>query len=238
MNFETLRGLLGQCIVGLPDNTSVEVLLFDLDEMSDADLNDATDEERQRAARYKRPHDGRHLLARRVLLRCLLAERSGQTPEAIKLIASTHGRPVVESIMPMTFNTSRSGRYFAVALGHMRNCGIDIEQPRRVRDVESLTRRIISDADYDSLLATGPIDQTTFLRLWTRKEAVLKALGVGLSVDPALACVPLARERLTRPQVAHVAMKSGLVDVPISDLDTASLGASELLLSVALAPQA
>jgi hypothetical protein len=59
---------------------------------------------------------------------------------------------------------------------------VDVEPLRPVRDLQALARHVLTDGELR--LGLGD-DQTSFLRHWTRKEALLKALGTGLLLDPA-----------------------------------------------------
>jgi 4'-phosphopantetheinyl transferase len=64
--------------------------------------------------------------------------------------------------------------------------GVDLERIRPVRDLTRLARRVFSDLEQEELIAIN--DQAekerAFFRGWTRKEAVLKALGTGFSFSP------------------------------------------------------
>lgn len=91
--------------------------------------------------------------------------------------SSDHGRPEVEDQPDVGLSLARTGGHAVVAVAVGAGVGIDVER---------------LDADVDRLadVALGPHDVPTVdghdvLRTWTRKEAVLKAVGVGLLVDPA-----------------------------------------------------
>ena len=78
------------------------------------------------------------------------------------------------------FNIAHSGGDAIIALAEGVAIGVDIELLRPIADVESLARVVFSDAERRQLeLAADPV--LAFLNGWTRKEAYVKALGVGLT---------------------------------------------------------
>jgi len=145
-----------------------------------------TDEERERTGRFHRPADAASFAAGRALVRLVLAERVGAAPSELvfdtwcELHASHHGKPrLVEPAADLDFSLSRAGARLMLAIASAP-VGVDLE--RRGRDVEAGVARIaFADDERAELEAAGP---DAFLACWTRKEAVLKALGHGLAVDP------------------------------------------------------
>ena len=79
----------------------------------------------------------------------------------------------------------------------------DIEVLREIPDAASLARRILSPEEIHALEDGIIHDSDTFLRFWTRKEAALKSLGTGLSIDPTRVTVPV-EENLSRGDRAVV----------------------------------
>ena len=88
---------------------------------------------------------------------------------------------------PFVFSVSHSGRWVAMAVsaGSSRALGLDIEVTGNLPDVDALASTVLSRtelATYGSL--TVDARQAWIHRMWTRKEAALKAYGDGLSIDP------------------------------------------------------
>ncbi|MEU1188972.1 4'-phosphopantetheinyl transferase superfamily protein [Streptomyces sp. NPDC005859] len=83
------------------------------------------------------------------------------------------------------FSVTHSGALVGVAVFRGGEVGLDVEESHGDMDVDSAARVALSDAELAALYAR-PADERrpAFLRTWTRKEAVLKALGVGLGVPP------------------------------------------------------
>jgi 4'-phosphopantetheinyl transferase len=145
-----------------------------------------TDEERERVGRFRRPADAASFAAGRALVRLALAERVGVAPGELvfdtwcELHASPHGKPrLVEPEAELDFSLSRAGARLLLAIASVP-VGVDVE--RRDRDVEADVARIAFADDERAELEDA--DHDAFLACWTRKEAVLKALGHGLAVDP------------------------------------------------------
>jgi 4'-phosphopantetheinyl transferase len=144
------------------------------------------DEERERIGRFRRAADAASFAAGRALVRLALAERVGAAPGELvfdtwcELHASPHGKPrLVEPAAGFDFSLSRAGPRLLLAVSPTA-VGVDVE--RRDRDVEAGVARIaFADDERTELEGAGP---DAFLACWTRKEAVLKALGHGLAVDP------------------------------------------------------
>lgn len=180
--------------VGAPEAGDIDVHLFDLDRVDRVEASDLLDGEQARSERFHKPEDGRHFLARRVLLRQLLAQRTGRAPHELGATPDAHGRPVIEGIEPLRFNSSRTRNWFAVAIhaGERGTPGIDIECSRELPDSGALSRRVFSPEERASLGEGVDPGSDRLFRVWTRKEAVLKAVGRGLSIDPSLITVTLA----------------------------------------------
>ncbi len=103
------------------------------------------------------------------------------------------GRPYCDPPWDMTL--THSGGWIATAVSQIGRVGIDVEG---VRDIApSLARRCLSHTELDWLgRAAGHATRNhRFCRLWTAKEAYLKAVGVGLAVDPREVTVDLCGDQ-------------------------------------------
>lgn len=149
-------------------------------------LDVLTDEECERTGRFRRPADAASFAAGRALVRLALARRVGAAPRELlfdtwcEVHESPHGKPrLVEPAAKLDFSLSRAGPRLVLAISNAP-VGVDVE--RLDRDVETGVARIaFADDERAELEDAGP---EAFLACWTRKEAVLKALGHGLAVDP------------------------------------------------------
>jgi len=78
------------------------------------------------------------------------------------------------------FNLAHSGGDAVIVLADGASVGVDIELHRPISDVESLARLVFSDVERREL-KLAPDLVSAFLNGWTRKEAYVKALGMGLT---------------------------------------------------------
>lgn len=117
-------------------------------------------------------------------LRCLLAVYLGIDVEQLALVASDYGRPALAVAHDQTlgFNWSHCGTRAAIAVARDIAPGIDVEQRRRSPRALEIAERFFSADETAVLVALSPHERVAaFLEIWTAKEAVLKALGRGLS---------------------------------------------------------
>jgi len=138
-------------------------------------------EEQQRYSRYRSRDAAERYVVTRSLVRLALSERLDVDPRALALGRTEMGKPTVRGLH---FNLSHSGELIVLAICDDRDVGVDIERRRRVERVEALEARWLTAAERSSLDAarnSGADSSDAFLRIWSMKEARLKALGVGIS---------------------------------------------------------
>ncbi len=117
-------------------------------------------------------------IAGRALLAAWCYERYGCSllPE---IVTGPHGRPAfMDSDWP-DFSISHSGEWLWLAIGH-HSLGLDVEQHRPRRNLAKLMAHVLSDLELH-WMATQEDELSAFYRLWTLREAVLKASGRGLA---------------------------------------------------------
>ncbi|MBR8742903.1 4'-phosphopantetheinyl transferase superfamily protein [Nocardiopsis sp. MG754419] len=168
---------------------------------SDRLLSLLDEAERTRNARFRLQADrDRHLLGRS-LARLALAERVGRTPEEIVFDlrcrscedkartgagggdGSPHGKPVpIGAAAGWEISVSHSGEWVVLALAEGVPVGVDVERVSDARDLDGLAGYTLADAErreWDALPEPGRVE--AFFGYWARKEALLKATGLGLS---------------------------------------------------------
>nr|WP_236757925.1 4'-phosphopantetheinyl transferase superfamily protein [Aeromonas cavernicola] len=137
-----------------------------------------------------RGHDRRRLeyLVSRGVLRHLLAVRLNQPANRFLFCAGEHGKPALSS-GHWHFNLSHSGDWLVFALCQHHGVGVDLELGGRRYSCLALARRFFTASEYE-WLSQVPIDEQerAFYRLWSRKEAVLKAHGGGISAGLDKVC--------------------------------------------------
>jgi 4'-phosphopantetheinyl transferase len=143
-------------------------------------------DERERYQRFHFEHDRHSYLAAHALTRAVLAPLAGLPPPDLQFEAGAHGRP--ELCQPasgprLRFNLSHTRGLVAcaVALGHA--IGVDVEHVERRADIDQLAPAVFSQRERAELAElASDAKRERFFRLWTLKEAYIKAVGKGLSL--------------------------------------------------------
>jgi 4'-phosphopantetheinyl transferase len=141
-----------------------------------------SDEERDRLIVYRTRELAERYVVTRSLVRIVLSDRLGVAARELQVSRTDTGKPVITG--GIHFNVSHSGDLILLALSERRAVGVDVERRREVQRVQSLRNRWLGEserAQMDRLVAHGARESDAFLRIWSLKEARLKALGVGIS---------------------------------------------------------
>jgi 4'-phosphopantetheinyl transferase len=156
------------------------------------DLLDATEEARYR--RFRVDGARRQFLLSRAALRLLLSDVLSTDPGALAFPVLEHGKPyatIAGRPAPIAFNLSHSGDDALIALTPGRTVGVDIEHRRTNVDLDGVGSRVFGPSERQALSASrGEAKLGLFYRLWTFKEALIKARGTGFSYDPVRFEVP------------------------------------------------
>ncbi|HEX2038731.1 MAG TPA: 4'-phosphopantetheinyl transferase superfamily protein [Acidimicrobiales bacterium] len=145
--------------------------------------------ERARAARLRFERDRALFTAAHGLLRLLLAAYLDEAPQALRFEVAEHGKPFLVGRPDVSFNLSHSGDLALVALATGRQVGVDVEHSRPIRGEEGVARRVMTDGELARYLSLEAGDRRSFLlRVWARKEALVKASGLGIRAS--LTAVP------------------------------------------------
>jgi 4'-phosphopantetheinyl transferase len=137
-------------------------------------------QERARAARFHFDRDRHRFIAGRGHLRELLGGMLGVPPAEIKFSYNAYGKPETAGVR---FNVSHSEWMALMAISRSRVVGVDIERKNRAFVNDRIPERFFSPAEVQALRALPEGQQTeAFFNCWTRKEAYVKARGLGLSL--------------------------------------------------------
>jgi 4'-phosphopantetheinyl transferase len=146
--------------------------------------------ERERAARFVFPRHRVQFIAAHAVLRAALGRLCGAPPAAWRFVADAHGKPSAwlgDAPAGVSFNLSHTEGMagLAVTLGAGWAIGFDLEPVARVVDLAVADHFFSArEASWLSSLVE-PVRAEGFLRLWTLKEAFIKATGKGLTQDLA-----------------------------------------------------
>ncbi|OGT59031.1 MAG: hypothetical protein A3F43_06710 [Gammaproteobacteria bacterium RIFCSPHIGHO2_12_FULL_42_10] len=127
----------------------------------------------------------RYIISRGVL-RLLLAQYSDQSPQVIQFSYTEHKKPYLtqdDTRTPIQFNLAHSDDIAIFSISTLA-VGVDIEKIIK-RDPLAIAKRYFSTQECATLAAlTAQERHVAFYRIWSRKEAILKAMGVGLLTIP------------------------------------------------------
>jgi phosphopantetheinyl transferase len=147
--------------------------------------------EKNRASRFARPELRDRFEAAHAALRAVLGIHTGVEPESIAFETIRHGKPVLSPGMrrlDVDFSLSHSADIGCIAVSTVGPLGVDVEVRRHAADDRELLGSILSAQEarvIEPLLRLNPeYTSEVLLRCWTMKEAVMKASGDGLYVDP------------------------------------------------------
>ena len=151
----------------------------------EASPDPVTPAEESRARRMGSSRRRREFLVARGALRRVLAGALGIDPLVVPIREGAHGKPDLvprgPGLPPIGFNLSHSGDRFIVALALGLDPGVDVELIRPRRSLDLLARHCFSPAERRAV-AGDPDPMHAFYRVWSRKEAVIKADGRGVSI--------------------------------------------------------
>jgi 4'-phosphopantetheinyl transferase len=149
--------------------------------------------ERTRAERFKFAAPRRQFVLARGALRLLLGSRLGRPAQALTFAQGPHGKPYLVldgAASPVQFNVSHSDGRGLIALADAP-VGVDIEFLGRAADLDLVAKGVLTAAEQAVLQRrTGAARSLLFYRLWTQKEALIKAKGVGFACPPRGFAVP------------------------------------------------
>jgi 4'-phosphopantetheinyl transferase len=212
--------------------TSLDLWYVDLDVSGDAlscFRHWLSDDELAKAERFHSDLDRARYIVGRAALRRVLADRLGCSPAAIRLSYGRNGKPMLEGGRGhVEFNLAHSGGDAIIALAGRAAIGVDIEFLRPIADVESLARLVFSDVERrEFALAPDPV--SAFLNGWTRKEAYVKALGLGLTA-------PLSEITVSLSGRAEL-FSTGLRDQAVSNWRLLNVPHPRAVVALALGPR-
>lgn len=184
--------------------------------------------EYKRAERFIQCSDRQRFMGYHHAMRLILANYLSIHPAAIQFAQGEKGKPFLalqNEATPLYFNLSHSHDCALCAVTRMGDVGIDIEYMRPDIDPLALVNRFFSSFEREAF-ARLPAHENinhAFFRAWTRKEAILKALGTGISQLEQY-CVPVSEARLLTPMLVKDANGQPLegyqlVDIALGDAE-------------------
>jgi 4'-phosphopantetheinyl transferase len=125
----------------------------------------------------------------RGVLKVLIGLYLDHAPERVELRSGRFGKPFLVGAIDdpdLQFSLAHSNHIAVYAFAKDRPIGVDVEEVRALADWEGVVGMCLSAYETEWFSRTSPARKAeTFYRLWTIKEAYLKATGTGLSVPPS-----------------------------------------------------
>src|ERR1700712_1990672 len=145
-----------------------------------------SEQERARASAFRFKPDCERFCKSRLLVRCVLGRYLDLNPAEIAIKTGQNGKPFIDNARGnhgIEFNLAHCRTEALLAVTSGQSVGIDVEDGGRMRnaDVDALAQECLTKREAQILQAlAGPDRVRAFLLCWTRKEALLKAVGLGL----------------------------------------------------------
>ena len=140
--------------------------------------------DRERAATFRFERDRRRFVRVRGVLRTLLARALDRDPAGLRFRRGDWGKPhLADRELEFSVSHSRSRALIAIRAGGP--VGIDLEPVRALPNLLGVARKAFTPLEYEQLTALPEeLQRACFFRIWTRKEALAKAVGEGLRAMP------------------------------------------------------
>lgn len=171
-----------------PQGCDVDVWDIDLDTAPADAITLLDDAERARAQAFVHSHHRQRYIAAHAAMRRVLGRYLGVPPKVLQFDLGPYGKPALQQTPgtpSLHFNLSHSGNRALLAVGGSQPLGVDLEAVRPGVPDPALTALVLTQDErrqYDEL---PPAQRTpAFFSLWARKEACMKAVGLGLALEP------------------------------------------------------
>jgi 4'-phosphopantetheinyl transferase len=166
------------------DSGKLHLWSIALDEHASEPLRELlTTDELARAGKFHFQRDAARFAVGRALLRTLLASYLGERdPRRVQLRDGVHGKPMLVDGNDIHFNLAHCGGFALLGIARGVEIGVDVEHVHDFTDMPMVMRASFAPSEVQAIAALGEAERVeAFYRCWTRKEAVLKALGWGLA---------------------------------------------------------
>jgi 4'-phosphopantetheinyl transferase len=136
-------------------------------------------DEQIRADKFLFEEDRKTYIISHAVLKTILSKNLNKKPFEISLLSETKSKPIIVG-NPIFFNLTHTRDAFAFAISKQHYVGIDLEKINQSIDFISIMKKYFSKKERDYILESGCNPRNRFFLLWTRKESLLKALGIGI----------------------------------------------------------
>jgi 4'-phosphopantetheinyl transferase len=229
-----------QAVEEIPQLGADEVQVWRID-LADAMRSEAEylrmlpPDEVERAERLRAGQVRMQFLAGRSFVRRLLGRELGIAGRTVRITTGAYGKPETPAVdgKRLHFNVAHSRSTVLVALSRAGAVGVDVEYLDRDAEVMEVARHALTATEIDAVQAITDINRRrrAFFTCWTRKEAVVKADGRGLSLPLTSFEVPVGGVCQSEPLVVHDPAESTDTRYFVSDIDAHGGTASAIAVS-------
>ncbi len=139
-------------------------------------------DEQKRAARFHFEKDKKRFVITRATLKNLIGFFEGIDPKKIYFDYNQYGKPAYSAGF-FQFNVAHSGTLGLIGISAVGAIGVDVEEFRPQTEIETIAKRFFSPVEFAEFCTLIGNDRLQgFFNAWTRKEAFIKAVGMGLSM--------------------------------------------------------
>ena len=154
-----------------------------------------SNDETKIAERYKFQKDRLSYIARHGLLRLILSRYLPTEAGSLDFSYGPHGKPYIskeQNILGIQFSLSSSSSIGLLGITRNNPIGIDIEHRNTDIDFQGISELYFSESEISHIRENDDLNKSNeFYRIWTMKEAYLKAVGSGMSMGTDTFSVPL-----------------------------------------------
>jgi 4'-phosphopantetheinyl transferase len=206
----------------LPSLGDEEVQIWRID-LPSADMSPTgyicllSEEEQARAERLRAGLVRLQFVVARAALRVLLGNCLALDPTAVSITQTSFGKPETPEVF---YNVAHSGAAILIALCRAHRVGIDVEYFSRQVDALEIAKNSFAESEVRALSAIRDVEELrrAFFRCWTRKEAVIKADGRGLSLPLDAFEVPVGEMTPSSRIIISVSRETQIEPFYVSDL--------------------
>ena len=152
------------------------------------------DDELSRSRRFLHPGPRRRYVLCRSALRAILCTQLASENIQLAFGESRYGKPYAlldDRHVAISFNVSHSGVHGLIAVAPHGQLGVDVEEIVPREDIDGVSRMVYGPNELSALAMAGECGKVDlFYKFWTVKEALIKAVGMGFSLDPLSFEVP------------------------------------------------
>ncbi|MCX4027753.1 4'-phosphopantetheinyl transferase superfamily protein [Endozoicomonas sp. SM1973] len=164
-------------------NNNVNIFYAEFDNVKPyLDVSMLSAEEQQRGQRFVTEQLRLKFRLSHYFKRIALAKFTESQPDTLSFFSDEYGKPFLIDQPDCQFNLSHTDSAVAVVVCHQAACGIDIEMPKAMNDRQGVAEYFMHPNEYIAWQEQR-LSEDFFYKTWTKKEALTKAIGKGMSLN-------------------------------------------------------